>query len=62
MHLPFFRLSGDYPLISSPHPPTNPPYHGRIARSGRLAEPQPYMPARIGDSPAINGGGHSSEI
>ena len=62
MHLRFFKLSRDYPLITSPLPPTNPPDHGRIARSGRLAEPQPYMPAWIGDRPTINGGGNSNEI
>ena len=49
------------PLISSPLPPTNPPNHGRIARSGRLASPYSYMPARIGDEPEINGG-NSNEI
>ena len=62
MHLRFFMLSREYPLITAPLPPTYPPDHGRIARSGRLAEPQPYKPAWIRDKPLINGGGNSSEI
>jgi len=64
MHLSFFRPSGDCPLFPSPPLPSRrcPPFHGRIARSGRLAEPQPHMSAWIGDKAAINGEGNTNEI
>lgn len=60
--LRFLNTLGRLSLYSLPLPPMNPPDHGRIPRSGRLAKPQPSMPPWIGDKPEIKGGENSNEI